>query len=124
MDDGKPDYVVEQVLAASQGIANPVVACLGLAFKPDIDDLRESPAMEVVQKLAKCDLFSMMVVEPHIDKLPASLAGFDTVELVTLGVALARADIVVMLVSHKSFYDVDKALLRNKKIIDTRGVWQ
>lgn len=124
VNDGKPDYVVEQVLAASQGIANPVVACLGLAFKPDIDDLRESPAMEVVQKLAKCDLFSMMVVEPHIDKLPASLAGFDTVELVTLGVALARADIVVMLVSHKSFYDVDKALLRNKKIIDTRGVWQ
>lgn len=124
VNDGKPDYVVEQVLAASQGIANPVVACLGLAFKPDIDDLRESPAMEVVQKLAKCDLFSMMVVEPHIDKLPASLAGFDTVELVTLGVALARADIVVMLVSHKSFYDVDKALLRNKKVIDTRGVWQ
>lgn len=124
INDGKPDYVVEQVLAASQGIANPVVACLGLAFKPDIDDLRESPAMEVVQKLAKCDRFSMMVVEPHIDKLPASLAGFDTVELVTLGVALARADIVVMLVSHKSFYDVGKELLKNKKIIDTRGVWQ
>jgi UDP-N-acetyl-D-mannosaminuronic acid dehydrogenase len=66
----------------------------------------------------------MVVVEPHIDELPASLAEFDSIELVSLDEALARANVVLMLVSHKPFYNIDKALLKNKRIIDTRGVWQ
>jgi UDP-N-acetyl-D-mannosaminuronic acid dehydrogenase len=124
VNDGKPDYVVDQVLSATRDVVNPVVACLGLAFKPDIDDLRESPAMGIVQRLANCGLGSMVVVEPHIDELPASLAEFDSIELVSLDEALARANVVLMLVSHKPFYNIDKALLKNKRIIDTRGVWQ
>lgn len=124
VNDGKPHYVVSQVLAAAAGMADPIIACLGLAFKPDIDDLRESPAMEVVHLLADRKIGKILVVEPHIEKMPASLAKFDDIELVSLDESVRRASIVVMLVSHQSFYEMDKRLLDGKHVIDTRGVWQ
>lgn len=124
VNDGKPHYVVEQVIGAAANVPNPVIACLGLAFKPDIDDLRESPAMEVVHLLAQRKQGQILVVEPHIERKPASLVEFDNIELVSADEAVRRANIIVMLVSHHSFYEIDKRLLKEKTVIDTRGVWQ
>lgn len=124
VNDGKPHYVVDQVTAAAANVAEPVIACLGLAFKPDIDDLRESPAMEVVQLLAERKIGQILAVEPHIEQMPASLAGFGNIELMSSDEAIRRANIVVMLVSHQSFYEIDTGLLEGKYVIDTRGVWQ
>jgi len=123
INDDKPRYVVAQVVASMANLVNPVIACLGLAFKQDIDDLRESPAIEIVHLLAKGVTGQILVVEPNIEQLPASLNVFKNVELVNTEAALGRADIVVMLVNHKVFYDIDRALLDGKNIIDTRGVW-
>lgn len=124
VNDSKPHHVVNQVVAEAANLATPVIACLGLSFKPDIDDLRESPAMEVVHLLAERKIGQILVVEPHIEHLPSSLAGFETIELVPSEEALQRASVIVMLVSHQSFYDIDAELLKDKRVIDTRGVWQ
>lgn len=124
VNDGKPDYVVERVLAAAARVAKPIVACLGLSFKPDIDDLRESPAMEVVHLLAARRTGPILAVEPHIEQMPTQLSGLDSVELVSSEEAIRRANIIVMLVNHKAFYAIDRELLQGKHVIDTRGVWQ
>jgi len=124
VNDGKPHYVVDQVLSAASTVTDPVIACLGLAFKPDIDDLRESPAMEVVQLLAGRKTGQVLVAEPHIEHLPPSLAKFDNIELVSADEAVRRANIIVMLVSHQVFYAINRAQLEGKQVIDTRGVWQ
>jgi UDP-N-acetyl-D-mannosaminuronic acid dehydrogenase len=124
VNDGKPHYVVEKVLSTASTMTDPVIACLGLAFKPDIDDLRESPAMEVVQSLAGHNIGHILAVEPHIEKLPLSLTNFANIELVSAEVAVQRADIIVMLVSHKVFYAINRSQLEGRYVIDTRGVWQ
>jgi len=124
VNDGKPRYVVDEVLSAASTVTDPVIACLGLAFKPDIDDLRESPAMEVVQLLAGRTTGRVIVAEPHIEHLPPSLAKFDNIELVSADEAVRRANIIVMLVSHQVFYVLSREQLLGKHVIDTRGVWQ
>lgn len=124
VNDDKPHYVVNQVLSAASMVTDPVIACLGLAFKPDIDDLRESPAMEVVQLLAGHKAGQILVAEPHIEHLPASLVKFENIELVSADEAVRRANIIVMLVSHQVFYELSREQLLGKHVIDTRGVWQ
>ena len=124
VNDAKPNYVVDQIIAATASVADPVIACLGLAFKPDIDDLRESPAMEVVHLLAARQAGKILVVEPHIETMPTALADFGDIELVSVEDAIRSSNVIVMLVSHRDFYKVDKGLLKGKHVIDTRGVWR
>ena len=116
VNDSKPHHVVAQVRAAASEGA--VVACLGLAFKANVDDLRESPAVEIVAHLAKAGL-KVLAVEPHVRVLPESLQG--RAELVSLDNALARAEVVVLLVDHRAFASLTLAQLAGKKLIDTRG---
>lgn len=124
VNDGKPHYVAGRIAEAASAHAEPVIACLGLAFKPDIDDLRESPAVEIVQMLAKEKVGRLLVVEPHVEQLPPALAALSQVQLVTAEEALAQADVVALLVNHRAFYGITKAQLGDKRVIDTRGVWQ
>lgn len=126
VNDGKPDWVVGKVRDAVAGRTDATIAALGLAFKPDVDDLRESPARKVVGNLA--DEFpeaSILVVEPHVRELPKELANRRNVELVPLSAA-AKADIVVLLVDHSAFKNADRVALGlvEKVVIDTRGVWR
>lgn len=126
VNDGKPHWVVDKVIAAvadrQHQSGTVTVACLGLAFKANVDDMRESPAVEVVHALAGRNAAQIVVVEPFVDSLPASLEG--KVELTDLDDALSRAEVVVMLVDHQQFLSVDRSLLNGKSIVDTRGVWQ
>ena len=128
INDNKPDYVVAQVEEIVKDFASasqaPVIACMGLAFKPDIDDLRESPAREIVKRIAQKNLGELLIVEPHIDSLPADLAEYSGLTLVDPKTAIQRASIILMLVNHRQFYKIDRNLLAGKKILDTRGVWQ
>ena len=102
-----------------------MIAALGLAFKPDIDDLRESPALEITQQLAQRHSSSrVLAIEPNIDELPASLQALSNVELVRTVEGIAAADIVVLLVDHREFRNVDRRLLAEKALIDTRGLWR
>ena len=106
INDYKPKYVVEQVKAAVQGIERPKIACLGLAFKPDIDDLRESPALEITTELALAG-FDILAVEPNIHELPAKYSSLENIQLSSLDKALEQADVVVVLVKHSQFIGLE-----------------
>ncbi|WP_193337131.1 UDP-N-acetyl-D-mannosamine dehydrogenase [Devosia beringensis] len=123
VNDGKPHWIVDKVLDALSKAEGQTVACLGLAFKADVDDLRESPALAIVEILAqRAPSAKLLVAEPFIDHLPRTLVG--KAELAPAEEAIERADIVVMLVDHKTFKSLDRSRLADKTIIDTRGVWR
>lgn len=127
VNDGKPRVVIEQIqkfasALKKDGVERPAVACLGLAFKPDIDDIRESPALAITEEVAgwsDCDVF---VAEPHLSELPKSLAKNHVVMSSAVD-AISKSQIVALLVNHRQFYQIDRAILHGKKLVDTRGMW-
>ncbi|GAA5525028.1 UDP-N-acetyl-D-mannosamine dehydrogenase [Microbulbifer aestuariivivens] len=121
VNDSKPAYVVGQVLKLAAQFREPVIACLGLSFKADIDDLRESPALHIVQQLAAKDAGKILAVEPNIVKLPRPLSE-QGVQLVELKTALEKANVVVVLVDHREFRALEPSQTAAKEVIDTRGV--
>lgn len=120
VNDDKPRYVIERVERAARRFREPVIACLGLAFKANIDDLRESPALGIAQELAERFAGQVLVVEPNIRTLPAVLEG--KVRLCELNEALGAADVIVILVDHAQFKRVDPVRMQAKVVIDTRGL--
>jgi len=123
VNDRRPDWVVDRVAAACRGISRPDIACLGLAYKADVGDLRESPAIEIVKKLRVRIAGRVFVVEPHIEDLPNQLAE-ERIELVDLDEALEAATIALLLTDHREFLDIDPNRLRGKRLVDTRGAWR
>ncbi|MEB6379762.1 UDP-N-acetyl-D-mannosamine dehydrogenase [Leclercia adecarboxylata] len=117
VNDYKPKYVVEQVIDAVKGIERPTIACLGLAFKPDIDDLRESPALDITIELAKLG-YNILAVEPNIHELPSKLNPLENVQLTELDNAISQADLIVILVKHKEFIGMKQKKLCSYKLID------
>jgi UDP-N-acetyl-D-mannosaminuronic acid dehydrogenase len=124
VNDNKPHQVVDKIKRALKKSKRPVVACLGLAFKPDIDDLRESPAVEIVRELAKDRKLRILAVEPNVTKLPKVLDDLKNVELTETANAIKKSFTVVLLVNHRDFYKINKKDLKNKMVVDTRGVWR
>lgn len=129
VNDGKPHWVLNQVKAALEKVhqENPGytrrdinVACLGIAFKPDIDDLRESPALSIANAVAKLGC-QVQIVEPNIETLPSGFE-YPNVELVSLDQALAEADIACVLVKHKPFIDRAKSVAAKNIVIDAVGL--
>ena len=115
VNESKPNWVVDRVVAKAEKFKKPTIACLGLAYKPDIDDLRESPAVAIVEELQTRKLGELKIVEPNLDSHPSF-------ELSTLDAALKVADIVLILVGHKPFLSLPTGKLAEKIIIDTCGV--
>jgi UDP-N-acetyl-D-mannosaminuronic acid dehydrogenase len=124
VNDSKPEHVVKQVLDAAKKHSEPTIACLGLAYKANIDDLRESPAIEIVRLLSDSKAGKILVVEPNIDTLPDELSSFEQTSLCELSNALDQSDIIVLLVDHSPFLAVNRARLEDKTIFDTRGIWR
>lgn len=126
VNDSKPQWVINKVRQSVAGIDAPVIATLGLAFKPDVDDLRESPARKITAKLA--DIFpngEVNVVEPNIDTLPHELEIRKNVALMELGDAIATADVIVLLVDHRQFrsMNIDQLGIDPDLVVDTKGIW-
>lgn len=124
VNDGKSHYVFEKIKQRAARFRDPVIAMLGLSYKPDVDDLRESPALEIVELAAKARVGELLVAEPHVEALPKSLAGHDNLKLAPLKDALRAADLVVVLVAHRAFAAVPEKDLAEKAIIDTVGLWR
>lgn len=129
VNDGKPEWVLSQVKLAiadyllmhpKKTVRDVCVACLGLAFKPDIDDLRESPSAVIAQRLAKMHVGSVVAVEPNIDALPVDWDA--PLALKELDEALSIANIIVLLVDHSEFKALPPQSLTGKLCIDTKGI--
>jgi len=126
INDDKPHWVVQEVLGASAMAQLPDrketdvrIALLGLAFKPDIDDLRESPALHIAAELINRHRGQFLVVEPNIDALPAQLG---RASLVGLEEAVAQADVIVVLVAHTPFQHLRSQLRESQVVVDAVGV--
>ena len=125
VNDNKPHHVAQQVIAKAGRFNSPTIACLGLAFKANIDDLRESPAVEIVAQIAdELPGVDVLAVEPYVEKLPAALDGRANVRLARASEAIEAADIVVLLVDHDQFKTINRSLLGGKVVYDTRGAWR
>lgn len=125
INDSKPSWVVRKIRNAISSLANSrnieendlTVAFYGLTFKADIDDVRESPALHILEIMASQNVVSLLAVEPNISVGDAILG----VPLVTYEEATERADIHVLLVDHKVFKESKKP---RGILIDTRGIWR
>jgi UDP-N-acetyl-D-mannosaminuronic acid dehydrogenase len=117
VNDGKPEWVLAKVREKARALAQPVIGCLGLAFKPDIDDLRESPALAIVKRLQQEKLGTVMACEPNVEELTG-------VPLFTLEQVLAQANIILVLVAHRQFKELPRESLAGKLVLDTCGAWR
>ena len=118
VNDDKPKWVLDKVLAKAARFKDPVIGCLGLAFKANIDDLRESPALDIVRALQAANVGRVLACDPNIN------GGFDEIPLAPLDQVVKTADMLLVLVDHEEFFQIDKELLKEKVVIDTRGVWR
>jgi len=124
VNDGKPEKVVKQLLQQAKQVNANTIACLGLAYKADIDDMRESPAVEIVDNLGQQFDGDILVVEPNAESLPDVLTGRNNISMAGLDNALCQSPVIALLVDHKDFRELDRTQLDGKKIVDTRGIWR
>lgn len=104
---------------------NGKVAVMGLAFKANIDDMRESPSIEIARKLALANpTVEFLAVEPHVESAPKKLDGISNLVLTPMDEALEVANVVTLLVDHDQFKSVPATTLAGKEVIDTRGLWR
>ena len=124
VNDAKPHWVLNKVKIElanflqkypAKKLNQVVIACYGLAFKPDIDDLRESPALNITNEIASMHKGQVLAVEPNIKSINT-----DSFRLATIDEAISMADIHLMLVDHKEFKEIS---LSSEFIIDTKGIW-
>ena len=123
VNNGMPKIIADRIITECERLDNPVVVCLGLAYKSDVADLRESPAIAVIKHLQRCLRGQILVVEPFVSTLPADIADNAATKLVGLDDALAVADVVVLLTDHSVFADISPESLASKVVIDSRGMW-
>ncbi|MBT5667095.1 MAG: UDP-N-acetyl-D-mannosamine dehydrogenase [Rhodospirillaceae bacterium] len=123
VNDAKPTYVVEKAITAAERFKNPVIACMGLSYKPDIDDLRESPALDITETLCDSKVGEILVVEPNVDAMPPALADKKNATFCDAATAIDKADIVVLLVGHRAFKEINRNTLNQKVVIDTQGLF-
>jgi len=116
VNDNKPLWVVEKIVAKAQRFKNPVIGCLGLAFKANIDDLRESPALDIVRQLKLQNVGEILACEPNVH------SDFAEFPLCDIDEVIDRADILVVLVDHDEFKHIRGDVLQEKIVIDTRGI--
>ncbi|MBB1518913.1 UDP-N-acetyl-D-mannosamine dehydrogenase [Aquipseudomonas guryensis] len=127
VNDSKPQWVCNKVdqlvedvvLASGKSRRELKIACFGLAFKANIDDLRESPALAITLDIARRYPAQVVAVEPHIQEPPQSLQDAG-VELVDFSIA-ATADVLVFLVDHRIFNEESLLLQGRQRLLDTRG---
>jgi UDP-N-acetyl-D-mannosaminuronic acid dehydrogenase len=115
VNDHKPEWVIEKVKTSANKFKCPVIGCLGLSFKADVDDLRESPSVEIVRKLQQQKIGEILVAEP-------TLAQHKEFHLLPYEEVIAKSDIVLLLVDHKQFRKLKASDLKEKILIDTRGI--
>jgi len=122
VNDAKPKFVVGQIRERAERFKQPVMSCLGLTYKPDVDDLRESPAIEIVRQLARTGSEQILIADPNLSVLPEELAALSNVSFCDTLEAVRRADIVALLVAHSQFRKIPREELMRRVVIDVTGL--
>jgi len=123
VNDAKPAFVARQVVEALRDVAEPRIACLGVTFKADVDDVRQSPAVDVIELVSRLvPTAELAVVDPHIKSLPSVLSGISDKWLGRPEEAIAWANCVLVLVDHRAFKRLPAARFDGKVLVDTRGL--
>lgn len=122
VNDGKVAYTVERAETLIGQLPSAPIACLGLAFKANIDDFRESPALQVATELAVRHASRVRIVEPYATRLPAALSETGA-QLVDIDTALETCPILIVLVDHDVFKSIPLEERAQKLVYDTRGIW-
>jgi len=116
VNDSQPALVVEKIREMTSGITNPKVVILGVAYKGNVDDIRESPAVPVIRELEAAG-YQLGIVDPHVKQFPWELSGLEE--------AFTRADLVVLLTDHNEFRQLRPEelghLMRTRQLLDTRN---
>ena len=122
VNNSMPKQIVKRIMKVLPS-SNAAVSCLGLTYKGNIDDLRQSPAIMVVQELLKSIKGKIFVAEPHIKILPPTLENEERVSLVDTETAVNFSNVIVLLTDHTEFITYQNKIPEEKIKIDTRGVW-
>lgn len=119
VNDRRPHQIVDQIEKLVRENTITSIGCLGLAYKADVDDLRESPSLEIVRELQRRGLAKILACDPYV-----SSEQFDEFPLYKLETVLAESDMLVLLTDHTEFLQISAEQLAQKTIVDTRGRWQ
>jgi len=119
VNDAKPAHVVQHVVKLAGQFSSPKIGCLGLTYKADVDDLRESPSLAIVRQLREERVGEVLACDPLL-----SGDRFQEFELYSLEHVLQHSNILVLLTDHRPFRDVPSKILQEKIVVDTRGIWR
>ena len=119
VNDAKPHHVVEHVAKLARQFHAPKIGCLGLTYKADVDDLRESPSLEIVRDLRKLNVGEVLACDPYV-----SPRRFTEFALHPLSDVLQQSQLLVLLTDHRQFRDIPRKTLQEKVVVDTRGLWR
>jgi UDP-N-acetyl-D-mannosaminuronic acid dehydrogenase len=127
VNNNKPKYVLSQIkhalISTGKNINEISISCFGLAFKADIDDLRESPSVEIAKSLDSMGLKNLFLIEPNISELP-DIFSSNSILSKDYRMAIRDSDIVAILVDHSEFKIINTELFLDKIMIDTCGIYQ
>lgn len=125
VNDAKPFEVVKRIEKKAETwqqshLKKPTVLVLGLTYKANVDDLRESPALLITKELLNRKNLNVVVCDPHVqaDRLDPAIAQVQ----VLLAAGIEKADIIVCLVAHNEFKNIEKSIIAHKKIMDFCGM--
>lgn len=119
VNDAKPGHIVRHVIKLAGQLSLPKIGCLGITYKADVDDLRESPSLEIVRQLREKSEGTVLPCDPLI-----SNDQFKEFELYPLEHVLQQANILVLLTDHRPFCNLPPKVLQEKIVVDTRGIWR
>jgi UDP-N-acetyl-D-mannosaminuronic acid dehydrogenase len=122
INDSKPHWVAHQIIQHAGRFKHPVVGCFGATYKPDVEDLRESPSLEVIKLVAAESDIRVVVCDPMIKGLPEELACINRVSFASIDETCNQADIAALLVGHRQFRKVNSNRFLNKIVVDAIGL--
>ena len=119
VNDSKPRHIVDRVIRLAKQFSAPVIGCLGITYKADVDDIRESPSLEIAEELAHANIGRILICDPHVPPTRMPELRFSPLDEL-----LRESQILVLLTDHREFRDVPRRLLQEKIVVDTRGLWR